>query len=180
MPRTARVAPGGMIFHVLNRGNARDQIFHKEADFLAFENVMAETMEQFYPGPTPAFWGFIPASADSTSDFDAVQIKQRVDTRLSRTEPHRKQAKHEQIAKPQQDRRPLFPLVIAALRIVSYQVGRCPRGGCRRLEIDQRCRFEWSANIAGSSSRPGMTWLARRCNVRSASSKWWYIRATTP
>jgi putative transposase len=35
-----------MIFHVLNRGNARDQIFHKEADFLAFEKVMAETMEQ--------------------------------------------------------------------------------------------------------------------------------------
>jgi len=35
-----------MIFHVLNRGNARDQIFHKEGDFLAFEKVMAETMEQ--------------------------------------------------------------------------------------------------------------------------------------
>ena len=35
-----------MIFHVLNRGNSRDQIFHKEADFLAFEKVMAETMER--------------------------------------------------------------------------------------------------------------------------------------
>jgi putative transposase len=35
-----------MIFHVLNRGNSRAQIFHKEADFLAFEKVMAETMEQ--------------------------------------------------------------------------------------------------------------------------------------
>ncbi len=46
MPRTARMAPGGMIFHVLNRGNARDQIFHKEADYLAFEKVLAETQEQ--------------------------------------------------------------------------------------------------------------------------------------
>ena len=46
MPRTARVAPGGMLFHVLNRGNARDQIFHKDADFQAFEKVMTETMEQ--------------------------------------------------------------------------------------------------------------------------------------
>jgi len=35
-----------MIFHVLNRGNARDQIFHKDADFQAFEKVMAETTEQ--------------------------------------------------------------------------------------------------------------------------------------
>lgn len=32
MPRTARHAPGGMIFHVLNRGNARDEIFEKEAE----------------------------------------------------------------------------------------------------------------------------------------------------
>ena len=45
MPRTARVAPGGTIFHVLNRGNARDQIFHKDADFHAFEKIVAETIE---------------------------------------------------------------------------------------------------------------------------------------
>ena len=37
-----------MIFHVLNRGNARDQIFHKAADYLAFEKVMAETIEQVF------------------------------------------------------------------------------------------------------------------------------------
>ena len=36
MPRAARHAPGGMIFHVLNRGNARDQIFDQEADYAAF------------------------------------------------------------------------------------------------------------------------------------------------
>ena len=46
MPRTARVAPGGMIFHVLNRGNARDAIFRKEADYQAFEKVIAETQQQ--------------------------------------------------------------------------------------------------------------------------------------
>ncbi|MFI5459873.1 MAG: transposase [Isosphaerales bacterium] len=45
MPRTARVAPGGMIFHVLNRGNARDPIFLENADYDAFEKIMAETME---------------------------------------------------------------------------------------------------------------------------------------
>lgn len=37
MPRTARIAPGGMVFHVLNRGVARMQIFEKSADYQAFE-----------------------------------------------------------------------------------------------------------------------------------------------
>src|SRR5271157_2493710 len=36
MPRTARVAPGGMVFHVLNRGVARMQLFEKAADYQAF------------------------------------------------------------------------------------------------------------------------------------------------
>jgi len=34
-----------MIFHVLNRGNARDPIFLENADYDAFEKIMAETME---------------------------------------------------------------------------------------------------------------------------------------
>ncbi len=44
MPRTARIAPGGMVFHVLNRANARARIFGKEADYVAFERVMRETL----------------------------------------------------------------------------------------------------------------------------------------
>jgi hypothetical protein len=36
MPRTARVAPGGTVFHVLNRGVARMQLFEKPADYQAF------------------------------------------------------------------------------------------------------------------------------------------------
>jgi putative transposase len=34
-----------MIFHVLNRGNARDPIFLEDADCDAFEMVMAQTMK---------------------------------------------------------------------------------------------------------------------------------------
>ena len=37
-----------MIFHVLNRGNARDEIFNDEADYLAFEKVLLETQEQVF------------------------------------------------------------------------------------------------------------------------------------
>ena len=44
MPRTARIAPGGMVFHVINRANARARIFGKDADYAAFERVMKETL----------------------------------------------------------------------------------------------------------------------------------------
>jgi putative transposase len=46
MPRTARLAPGGMVFHVLNRGVARMQLFEKPADYDAFEEVLGETLDE--------------------------------------------------------------------------------------------------------------------------------------
>ena len=48
MPRTARHAPAGMIFHVLNCGNGRDHIFSKEQDYAAFEKILRETQEQVF------------------------------------------------------------------------------------------------------------------------------------
>jgi putative transposase len=47
MPRTNRIAPGGWVFHVLNRGNARMEIFSKDADYRAFELILRETAERF-------------------------------------------------------------------------------------------------------------------------------------
>jgi putative transposase len=44
MPRTARKAPGGIIFHVLNRGVGRRGIFEKDEDYAAFERVMAHAL----------------------------------------------------------------------------------------------------------------------------------------
>ncbi len=46
MPRTARVAPGGMAFHVLNRGVGRMRLFAKDADYAAFERVLEKTLER--------------------------------------------------------------------------------------------------------------------------------------
>jgi hypothetical protein len=46
MPRTARVAPGGIIHHVLNRSVGRMQMFRKPSDFEAFERVMVETHQR--------------------------------------------------------------------------------------------------------------------------------------
>jgi REP element-mobilizing transposase RayT len=42
MPRTARVAPGGHVYHVLNRSIANTRMFAKVADHEAFEQVMVE------------------------------------------------------------------------------------------------------------------------------------------
>lgn len=46
MPRKSRFAPAGMIFHVLNRGKAREENFSKEADYEAFEHVLVENQIQ--------------------------------------------------------------------------------------------------------------------------------------
>src|SRR5260370_33064304 len=42
MPRKARVAPGGFVYHVLNRSVGRMHMFRKESDFEAFGRVMVE------------------------------------------------------------------------------------------------------------------------------------------
>ncbi len=46
MGRPRRAADGGLIYHVLNRANARMTIFEKPEDFAAFEGVLAEAVER--------------------------------------------------------------------------------------------------------------------------------------
>lgn len=36
MPRTARAAVRGLCYHVINRGNARGEVFHKPEDYGAY------------------------------------------------------------------------------------------------------------------------------------------------
>jgi REP-associated tyrosine transposase len=42
MPRSARAALGGVVYHVLNRGNGRMRIFRKPADYEAFLQLIAD------------------------------------------------------------------------------------------------------------------------------------------
>jgi putative transposase len=42
MPRTTRADEGGGVYHALNRGNARQRIFRKDADYEAFERILAD------------------------------------------------------------------------------------------------------------------------------------------
>lgn len=42
MARAARASAGGACYHVLNRGNAREDVFHKKEDYVAFLDLMVE------------------------------------------------------------------------------------------------------------------------------------------
>jgi putative transposase len=46
MPRTARAAVGGICYHVLNRGNARAEVFHKRDDYAAFLQLFPKAVER--------------------------------------------------------------------------------------------------------------------------------------
>ncbi len=46
MPRTARASVGNICYHVLNRGNNRDTVFHKVGDYGAFLKLLNQANER--------------------------------------------------------------------------------------------------------------------------------------
>lgn len=46
MPRTARASVGNVVYHVINRGNARNDVFHKPGDFAAFLKLIGDASER--------------------------------------------------------------------------------------------------------------------------------------
>src|SRR6266511_1948634 len=46
MPRTARASAGGYCYHILNRGNGRAAVFHKDEDYRAFVRLIAEAFRR--------------------------------------------------------------------------------------------------------------------------------------
>ena len=53
MARQARAAPGGFVYHVLNRAVARLPLFRKDADYAAFEQLLCQAQAR---QPTHASW----------------------------------------------------------------------------------------------------------------------------
>jgi REP element-mobilizing transposase RayT len=47
MGRPARAAQGGLVYHTLNRANARLAILHDDGDFAAFERILSEAVTRF-------------------------------------------------------------------------------------------------------------------------------------
>jgi putative transposase len=46
MGRPLRIAPGGLVYHVLNRANGRQRLFDDDGDYDAFERVLAPACER--------------------------------------------------------------------------------------------------------------------------------------
>ena len=46
MPRSARAAAGGVVYHVLNRANARMPLFEMDDDYALFEDVLSEAHQR--------------------------------------------------------------------------------------------------------------------------------------
>ncbi|HEY7427488.1 MAG TPA: transposase [Gemmataceae bacterium] len=46
MPRNPRASQGGFCYHVLNRGNGRRTVFHKDGDFTAFVKLLRQAAER--------------------------------------------------------------------------------------------------------------------------------------
>ena len=46
MPRTARGSIGKLCYHVINRGNGRAVVFHKEQDYFRFAEMMGQAVER--------------------------------------------------------------------------------------------------------------------------------------
>jgi len=46
MPRAPRIDVGNHIYHIINRANARLQIFHTKKDYQAFESIIEEAQER--------------------------------------------------------------------------------------------------------------------------------------
>jgi len=45
VPRTARASVGEICYHVINRGNARQQVFQKQGDYQAFVELIGLACE---------------------------------------------------------------------------------------------------------------------------------------
>jgi putative transposase len=97
MPRPSRYTPGGMVFHVLNRGVGRRTLFEKDADYRAFERVIEETLRT---RPMricayclmPNHWHFI---LWPTSDGDLPAFMQKLtNTHVKRWKEHRHEIGH--------------------------------------------------------------------------------------
>jgi putative transposase len=77
MGRSLRASLGGYVYPVLNRGNGRVTVFHKDSDYEAFERILAEALAHV-PGMRlvaycllPNHWHLVlwPRADGALSDF---------------------------------------------------------------------------------------------------------------
>ena len=85
MPRIARGLADGLIFHVLNRGNNKQKVFHKDQDYVAFLKAVTEVKYK-YPiailayclMPNHFHFVLVPHQADYLSKFMQLLMTKHV------------------------------------------------------------------------------------------------------
>ncbi len=159
MPRTSRVAPGGMVFHVLNRGVGRMRLFHSDSDYAAFENILQEVlivqpMRVCSYCLLPNHWHFV---LWPKNDGDLAEFMQRLSvTHVTRWQRHKKRVGYGHVY---QGRFKSFPV---STDEYFFQVARyVERNALRANLVDRAEHWRWSSlwrREYGSSEQ--QNWLA--------------------
>jgi len=143
MPRTARKAPGGMIFHVLNRRVGRAALFNKDEDYAAFERVMAYVLAETPVGLLayclmPNHWHFL---LRPEGDLDLARFMQRLTiTHTRRWKEHYHEVGHGHLY---QGRFKSFPVQDDAhLRTVARYI---ERNAVRAKLVERAEDWRWSS-----------------------------------
>ena len=159
MPRSSRVTPGGMVFHVLNRGVGRMKLFRSDADYRAFEEVLEETLD-ILPMRVcsyclmPNHWHFV---LWPKADGDLAVFMQRLTiTHATRWQRHRKQVGYGHVY---QGRFKSFPV---STDEYFYQVARyVERNVLRANLVDRAEEWRWSSLRRREMGTPEQRkWLA--------------------
>ncbi|MBS0265474.1 MAG: transposase [Planctomycetes bacterium] len=143
MPRTARVTPGGMVFHVLNRGVGRMKLFRSDADYQAFEGILEETLA-LVPMRVcsyclmPNHWHFV---LWPKADGDLAAFMQRLTiTHATRWQRHKQQVGYGHVY---QGRFKSFPI---ATDESFHQVARYVERNALRAHLVERAeQWRWSS-----------------------------------
>jgi len=142
MPRSARIAPGGTLFHVINRGVGRQQLFFDDDDYLALEQVVADTLDK---KPMricsyclmPNHWHFV-MWPEKDGDLGAF-MQQLTGTHSARWKQHKKQVGYGHLY---QGRFKSFPIESSHLLTVIRYV---ERNALRANLVRRAEEWKWSS-----------------------------------
>ncbi len=158
MPRRLRESSGGLVYHVVNRGVGRRQVFDDEGDYAAFVRALAEACERF-PGVAvvtfclmPNHWHLVlwPAADGVLSEFMRVLTV----THTQRWHAHRHSAGQGPVY---QGRFKSFPIEADGhvLTVGRYVERNAVRAGLAGRAVD----WPWGGAAARAAGRWGPAWL---------------------
>ena len=160
MPRTKRCTPGGLVYHVLNRGVGRMTLFEEDADYRAFLRVVGETL-RLAPMRIcgyclmPNHWHFLlwPAGDDDLSTF----MQRLTNTHAQRWQHYRNRVGQGHVY---QGRFKSFPVEGDDHY---YQVLRYIERNSLRANLVERAEdWRWSSLSSWQSPEPDETWPVTR------------------